>query len=319
MNEPMLHVLMDAIDDDLLEEAQRPLPVRRPARRWGTLAACLCIAAALLVWQPWHTAGEAGTDSAAPTVDAALFAPTADTAARLSATLALPADAQQLTDYDTLLDDSGAISAVSCTVAVDGCDYDYAAVYTAEPLPAPDGAQPSESWQVGSLTLLLYGGGAVGWYDGGAGIQWYCVAQSGGAPLVTAFTLMDAQSYTVPSPPEGAEVLDYDLFELDGMTVTEVSFRSDGLTWRYRMAPTDDVTDRIPDLSGLTGGDRTAQCSVQWCSAALRWTEGGAGAVIWKDVAPGLAYSLTVDTGAAEPLLADMARRVFVPAQGDVG
>ena len=81
MNEPMLHVLMDAIDDDLLEEAQRPLPARRPARRWGTLAACLCIAAALLVWQPWHTAGEAGTDSAAPTMDAALSAPTADTAA----------------------------------------------------------------------------------------------------------------------------------------------------------------------------------------------------------------------------------------------
>ena len=319
MNEPMLRVLMDAIDDDLLEEAQRPLPVRRPALRWGTLAACLCIAAALLVWQPWHTAGKAEMDNAVPPMDAAFFAPTADAAAPLSATLALPADAQQLTDYDTLLDESGAVSAVSCTVAVDGCDYDYAAVYTAEPLPAPDGAQASGSWQVGSLTLLLYDDGAVGWYDGGAGIQWYCVAQNDGAPLVTAFALMDAQSYTVPSPPEGAEVLDYDLFQLDGMTVTEVSFLSDGLTWRYRMAPTDDVTDHIPDLSGFAGGDRTAQCAVQWCDAALRWTEGGAGAVIWKDVAPGLAYSLTVDAGASEPLLTGMARRIFVPAQGDAG
>ena len=33
MNEPMLRMMMDAIDDELLEEAQRPLPVRHPALR----------------------------------------------------------------------------------------------------------------------------------------------------------------------------------------------------------------------------------------------------------------------------------------------
>ena len=52
MNEPMLRMMMDAIDDELLEEAQCPLPVRHPALRWGTLAACLCIAAALLLGHP---------------------------------------------------------------------------------------------------------------------------------------------------------------------------------------------------------------------------------------------------------------------------
>ncbi len=207
------------------------------------------------------------------------------------------------------------MTAVSCTVAVDGCDYDYAAVYAAEPLPAPDGAMPSASWEVGSLTLLLYDGGAVGWYDAGAGIQWYCVPWDGGEPLVTAFSLMDAQAYTVPTPPEGAEVLGYDILYLDGMTVTEVSFRSDGLTWRYRMAATADVTENIPDISQLTGGSETAESAVRWCAARLRWTEGGAGAVIWKDVAPGLTYGLTVDSGASETVLTDMARLVFVPAQ----
>ena len=34
-----------SIDDDLLEEAQRPLPRRSAALRWGGLAACLCAAA----------------------------------------------------------------------------------------------------------------------------------------------------------------------------------------------------------------------------------------------------------------------------------
>ena len=234
MNEPMLRIMMDAIDDELLEEAQRPLPARRPALRWGMLAACLCIAAALLLAQPWR-AGQADSamDGAA---DAAPSAAPAAGTDLLSATLALPADAVRVSDYDLRTDEGGGVTAVSCTVAVDGWDYDYGAVYTAEPLPAPDGATPSVSWEVSGLTLLLYDDGAVGWYDAGAGIQWYCAAWDGGAPLVTAFTLMDAQYYTVPTAPEGADVLGYDLFDLDGATVTEVAFTLDGVTWHYRMA-----------------------------------------------------------------------------------
>ena len=292
MNEPMLRMMMDAIDDDLLEEAQRPLPARRPALRWGMLAACLCIAAALLLLaQPWR-AGQADSAMDGAAAPAPSAAPAAGTDL-LSATLALPADAVRVSDYDLRTDEGGGVTAVSCTVAVDGWDYAYGAVYTAEPLPAPDGATPSVSWEVSGLTLLLYDDGAVGWYDAGAGIQWYCVPWDGGEPLVTAFSLMDAQAYTVPSPPEGAEVLGYDLFELDGMTVTEVSFRSDGLTWHYRMAPTADVTEEIPDISQFTGGSETAEAAVRWCSARLYWTEGGASAAG----------------------LTDMARRVFVPAQ----
>ena len=37
-----------SIDDDLLEEAQRPLPRGSAALRWGGLAACLCAAALAL-------------------------------------------------------------------------------------------------------------------------------------------------------------------------------------------------------------------------------------------------------------------------------
>jgi len=180
----------------------------------------------------------------------------------------------------------------------------------------PDGALPETLWQLSdTLTVMLYGGGAVGWYDAAAGIQWYCVAWDGGAPLVTAFALMDAQSYTVPTAPSGAETQGYDLFDLDGMTVTEVTFTLDGRTWRYRMAPTMDVTETIPDISGAAGGSLTAEGTVRWCVTALRWDEGGAGCVIWKDVAPGLVYSLTVDTGASETLLSDTALLVFQPAQ----
>lgn len=53
MNDNRMKRWMDAIDDDLLEEAQRPLPRSGAARRWGALAACFCAAAlALALWQP---------------------------------------------------------------------------------------------------------------------------------------------------------------------------------------------------------------------------------------------------------------------------
>ena len=213
------------------------------------------------------------------------------------------------------LDTEGAVTGVSCTVLLDGYDYDYGAAYASQPLPAPDGTLPTDTYQVNGLTLLVYDDGAVGWYDTFAGIQWYCVAWDGGAPLVTAFTLMDAQYYTVPTAPEGADVLGYDLFDLNGETVTEVSFTLNSVTWHYRMAPTLDVSETIPDISAFTGGSLTAEGRLRWCPTVLRWDAGGAGCIIWRDIAPGLAYSLTADTGASEKTLADMAALVFKPAQ----
>ena len=299
MNDNRMKQWMESVDDDLLEEAQRPLPAGGGLRRWGALAACFCAAAlALALWQPWNAAksdcgafddanGSGAGDYAA--MDKSFAAPTPSAAPSGTAV---------------------------CTIVLGGYDYDYGAVYAPAPLPAPDGALPETIWQLSdTLTVMLYGGGAVGWYDAAAGIQWYCVAWDGGAPLVTAFALMDAQSYTVPTAPSGAETQGYDLFDLDGMTVTEVTFTLDGRTWRYRMAPTMDVTETIPDISGSTGGSLTAEGAVRWCAAALRWDEGGTGCIIWKDVAPGLVYSLTVDTGASETLLSDTALLVFQPAQ----
>ena len=67
MNDNRMKRWMDAIDDDLLEEAQRPLPRGGAARRWGALAACFCAAAlALALWQPWSAGigdNTAGSDT----------------------------------------------------------------------------------------------------------------------------------------------------------------------------------------------------------------------------------------------------------------
>ena len=91
MNTDRMKRWMDAIDAELLEEAQRPLPRGGAAVRWGALAACLCAAAlALALWQPWNAdlitgAGDNAMDKSFPVT----MAPVLD-AEPLSASLALP-------------------------------------------------------------------------------------------------------------------------------------------------------------------------------------------------------------------------------------
>ena len=288
----------------------------------GTLVS-LGSALALALALPGHGSAETEDCGAAPDGSAVYKSFSASAAPEaLSATLVLPEGAelapgeiQPTSRTDEPFADVP--ESAACTIVLGGHDYDYSAVYADAPMPAPDGNLPEVTWQVGGLTLLLYADGAVGWYDAAAGIQWYCVAWDGGQPLVTAFALMDAQSYTVPTAPEGAAVQGYDLFDLDGETVTQVRFTLNGITWQYRMAPTDDVSETIPDISEFTGGSLTAESTVRWCTALLRWDEGGAGCIIWRDMAPGLVYSLTTDSGASEDALSDMAALVFQPAQDE--
>ena len=96
MNDNRMKRWMDAIDDDLLEEAQRPLPRGGAARRWGALAACFCAAAlALALWQPWsagigdNTAG-ADADFGGMDKSFSVAMPPVSDAELLSASLALP-------------------------------------------------------------------------------------------------------------------------------------------------------------------------------------------------------------------------------------
>lgn len=307
MNEPMLRMMMDVIDDELLEEAQRPLPVRRPALRWGTLAACLCIAAALLLAHPWRTGRADGTAGTAPS-DAPV-----EGADLLSATLALPADVVRVSDYDLRTDEGGGVASVSCTVAVDGVDYCYSAAY-AEEAGTDDGALLA--WELNGVTLLLYDD-SVSWYDSASGVEWSLSGADSEAILNTAASIMEVQSLAVPAAPEGAEAVFYMAFPLEDMAVMEVSFTVDGIRWHYRMASTGDVSEAIPDISEFIGSSASTDAMILWCPAALRWGTDGAGCIIWRDIVPGIAYSLTADSGADEELLIHMAQRVFVPAQDE--
>ena len=195
MNDNRMKRWMDAIDDDLLEEAQRPLPRGGAARRWGALAACFCAAAlALALWQPWsagigdNTSG-ADADFGGMDKSFSVAMPPALDAEPLSASLALPEGASLTSGYQWRQDGEGAVTGVSCTVLLDGYDYDYSAEYASQPLPAPDGTLPTDTYQVNGLTLLVYDDGAVGWYDTSAGIHQFLLTGEIGMALGTNFNV----------------------------------------------------------------------------------------------------------------------------------
>lgn len=107
---------------------------------------------------------------------------------------------------------------------------------------------------------------------------------------------------------------------LDDLAVDETTFRLDGVRYSYRTAATDRIEEDFADISGIdTEYQNQSAAQVGWCQAKLAYEDGGAGGIIWFDVAAGLLYSLSMDQGASESALLEMANLLFTPTQGDVG
>lgn len=143
--------------------------------------------------------------------------------------------------------------------------------------------------------------------------------------------------------PEGAEDVAYsyiDAAEEDGYPIAQVLFTLDGQEFCYRCQMTDElsitgITDEEADPEDLTQelNDQTKigaelagmycewECSattmVSYCDAVCAFNEGKEGFVAWLDVVPGALYSLSVDKGAKQDVLAKTAEKCFVPMQGD--
>ena len=251
---------------------------------------------------------------------------TADDLAEQGYTMQLPGGAADVT---YALIDVGAdypAPMAEATFELRGTLYTCRALRAYEPAEAAvtgAGSADELTWQDGSLSLTLGtmdGGTFVSWYDGEA--QW-CLLSDGGseAVLTTARELLLNLGHDITRMPDGAQDISYNAFRLDGLTVAETAFTLGGARWVYRIAATGDVSEDFADISGERGSyASSAGGEVGWCPPArLDFTDGGAGKICWFDVAPGLLYSLSVDTGASEQGLLDMASAICSPAQGDVG
>ena len=299
-------LFMNAVDDDLLEEALA-VPKRGLAAHWRGLAAaaaCLCIVLAALFR---FAAPESGV--------------TAADLAGYGYELPLPAGVRDVR-YD-LLPSSSEIPIAQAEFDRDGHAVTLRAWRTEQPQDIFDSEAWTDQvdWNAGGAALSLRSNAQtaqVSWYSNQ--IQWSVRSDMTTADLLdTVDSIFSALGYQLSNAPEGARDIHYNAFHLDGLAVGETTFTLDGVHCAYRIAPTYDTSPDFADISGVEEDfAQRAEAEIGWCPARLAWNDGDAGKVVWFDPVPGQLYSLSVDAGASRESLLDLAGQLFLPAQSEL-
>ena len=268
-------------------------------------AACLCVVLGILLWQ--------GRSPASPESGV-----TAADLAGYGYALPLPTDAREVL-YD-LLPSPSEIPIAQVRFGTGG----HAVTLRAWRTEAPQEIFDEEiwtdqmDWSDGGTALSLRSNAQtaqVSWYADET--QWSVRSDMTPADLLdTVDDIFSVLGRQLNRAPENAQDVHYNAFYLDDLAVGETSFTLDDVKYVYRIAPTYDTSSDFADISGLEGDfDRQAEAEVGWCPARLSWNDGGVGKVVWFDVVPGQLYSLSVDAGASQESLLDLASQLFLPAQ----
>ena len=294
--------LMNAVDEDLLEEAITPVKKKR-SLAWVGVA----VAASLLM-----TIGLIRFPSNAPVITVAELS-------NMGYDIRLPEEAEKVRYEIVSLQEQEAAQA---SFMIQDTKYVYQAVKTQEPQELS--GEGILTWNAGDMDIQLLSSGSntsVSWYRQEEQTQWYLTADADSAVvLTTASQILRVIGLDVTVAPKNAENVTYNAFILDGMAVAETTFRTDGVTYSYRMAGTLELPEDVADISGLDESfEHRAEGNVYWCGAKLSYNEGGQGKILWFDVAPGILYSMSMDSGASEEVLLEMANSLFEPAQNDIG
>lgn len=286
--------LMNGIDDAYLEEAQAFTAKKQPRgvwiRRAVAAAACVClVAAGISLFSP------AGSEQGGGQL-------TLEDLQNQGFMLMLPEEAEAAS-YS--VDEEGVTA--QADFMLDGSVY----TWTAEKTDTP--ALPERTGQ----------NGWISWY-GEDGVQYVLTGNAEEGLKSTAYLLMVQMGLDMNVAPEGAENILYYTVEVEGsagelLQTAGTSFQLNGLRYDYRTASTGMF--EVQDLSGMTEDAyaNQSQAELGWCTAELYWNDGGSGKILWLDFAPGLLYSLSMESGASEEALLDMAGALYAPVQGDVG
>ena len=294
--------LMRSVDDDLLEEAVAVTKKRKPLP-WISAA----IAACLLLVVGWITFPGRTT------------AVTAAQLADMGYEMKLPEAAEHICYEIVTLAEQKAAQA---RFVIRNTKYIYQTVKTQEEHLLSDRKNESKvlSWNTGNVKIQLLSSPSstsVSWYLEDEQTQCRLTARANTQEvLTTASQILRATGLDVTVAPDNAENITYNAFRMDGLTVAETTFQLGGVTYAYRMAGTAELLEEFKDISGMECPfDEIAVGEVYWCSAKISLEDGGQGKIIWFDLVPGILYSLSMDSGAAEEVLLDMANELFVPAQ----
>ena len=294
-------LVMNAVDEDLLEEACVPLK-RKNILPWISvaIAACLMLVLGASVAQSRNTAV------------------TFTDLSEMGYVMNLPEDAEQIR-YEILSPAEG--NGAQASFQIRDTEYVYRAVKAQEQQRLSDKSEANVlAWNSGNLDIQLLSSSSstsVSWYIPEDQTQWYLTARANTKEvLTTASQILHIIGLDVAVSPEGAENITYNAFLLDDLTVAETTFIVDGITYAYRMAATTEIGENFADISGMEGPfAREDAGEVLWCAARIGLDEGGQGKIIWFDVVPGILYSLSAESGASAEMLQDMAEQLFEPAQ----
>ena len=296
-------LVMNAVDDDLLEEAFAPVK-RKNLLPWIRVAIAACLMLVL------------GLTFAHNRNSVVTFTDLSD----MGYVMKLPEDAEQI-QYEilTLADSEGA----QASFLIRDTEYLYQAVKTPEQQMLSDSVEAEANvltWNSGNLDMQLLSSSSstsVSWYIPDDQTQWYLTAKADAQEvLTTASQILRITGLNVTVAPESAGNITYNVFLLGDLTVAETTFVIDGITYAYRMAATTEIGEDFADISGMEGpfGQNT-EGEVLWCSAKLSFDEGGQGKIVWFDVVPGILYSLRAESGASADMLQNMAVQLFEPVQ----
>lgn len=308
MNEDRFKKVMSAIDNDLLEQAQQKRPVRRNAMiHIAAMAACLCIVIGLL-WSPF----DKGHDTIGP-----------EDLRALGYEINLPPEAESVAYALISLGDAFSVPMAQATFIQDGAVYVCRAQITETPTDISqmeDAVVSGMNWSADNMNLQLRQSedtACVSWYEPREGIQWCLQTEDDPLNLInTASQIIMQLGYQMAVAPEGAEKITYAAFMVEEMTTAETTFIFEDIFYSYRTAG----SVRMADLSQKEiEGAVTETAKLGWCNAELIYVEGGQGKILWYDIAPGLLYSLYMESGASYEALLTMADELYTPAQGEVG
>ncbi len=323
MNQKRFYHFMTSIDDTFLEEAMDVTGVlRKRFYRYLFYAASVCLVAGACFFSiPWSKViksenGAEGSNSSTMVTEEMLK--------ELGYDIKIPSEASSV-EHVLVPSENHDIPLVQTSFLVAGTNYVCCTQQTDQPevLHDLDYQENSISWTIGELQLSSYQCGTfsyVDWYIPDAQTQWSLYAQiDDKRVMTTARDMLINLGLDMKVEPEGAQDVLYHVFSLGDLIVAETSFMWEGVRYSYRMASTSEIFEDLPDISETKGNYTVEQKSeVGWCPAQLYYTEGEVGKVIWFDVVPGLLYSLTMDDGASEKMLLDMAETLYTPAQKEV-
>ncbi len=325
MNQKRFRNFQKAIDDQFLEEAAEFTPKRRNYLPALGLAACFCLLmTGLFAWNLWQPTVQ---QEELPVMQMANPIRESSSAELISLgyRMEIPAEAQNVRYTTVNLGNSYAVPMAQISYQLDTTDYTYRALQTtqSEDISGQYETWSSDkSWTQGDIQVRLCSNEEeswIGWYAPEEQTQWCLSAQTDENTLLNdALAIARDLGFDFTTAPREATDVTIQVFEQNGLTVAQTSFQYNGIQYVYRTAATMDL--EIIDISGQEGDYLSMEdAKVSYCKAQVWMTADGRGKILWMDLVPGLAYSLSAEDEVTAEMLTALANQIFDPIQGDAG